>query len=150
MGLSTSEDILQFLRADDLPQSVRGLTDRIGLAATMKLIQEYGGTRLYLPDKLPPEHKLVRLVGLSAARVITGHFIDGQPTIPAASYAIRCARDRAILAASGSVSVRRLARIYNLSERQIHNIRSGDKNRFASRPAATYGHSISKEGARRT
>jgi len=131
------EQLLPFLRIEDLPQSICDLTQQIGLAATMKLIQQYGGTRLYLPKTLSPKHELLQLVGLTAARAIVGHFDDDRPHIPLASHALRRARNRAICVQAENISTPHLARQYGLHERSIYKILARSENGAAIRPAAT-------------
>ena len=133
------EQLLPFLRIEDLPRSIRALAQQIGLAAIMKLIQRYGGTRLYLPKTFSPKYELPQLVGLIAARAIVGHFNDDRPHIPLASHALQRARNRAICVQAGNISTSRLARQYGLHERSIYNILARSENGAAIRPAAISG-----------
>jgi len=112
------------LLADDLPPSLRDIAELIGLPGTLRLVETYGGVRLYVPKKLDAEHKLAQLIGLEqAAKLADTYGGEMHFDIPRAVEATRAARDRCIRAdqASGSTH-RELALKYSLTERQIRNI----------------------------
>ena len=44
------------------------LCELIGINPTMTLAEEYGGVRLYVPQKLNEEHPLVKLIGWTNAQ----------------------------------------------------------------------------------
>jgi len=116
------------LLATDLPPSLRDIADLIGLPGTLKLVETYGGVRLYVPKKLDADHKLAQLIGLEhAAKLAATYGGELHFDIPRAVEATRAARDRSIRAdqASGSTH-RELALKYNLTERQIRNILGAD------------------------
>lgn len=43
------------------------LVELIGEAAFVRLAEAFGGTRLYIPSKMPPDHPIVEAVGKDAA-----------------------------------------------------------------------------------
>ncbi len=106
-----------------LPGILQEIAALIGLPATLKLAQKYGGVRLYVPQLLPEDHVLVDLVGLEAARKLAEHYgglvhFD----IPKAD-AIRIAlRNSKIRAEWPTLSQRELALKYCLTERQVRKI----------------------------
>ena len=111
-----------------LPGILRELVDlpHFGWAATQKLVQRYGGVRLYVPKDIRPDHPLVELLGWEAAAALSAAF-GGQDhfDIPMARAAIIAARNAQILADNGTLSQRTQALKYGLTERQIRNILSG-------------------------
>jgi DNA-binding NarL/FixJ family response regulator len=52
-------------------ETVRMLQEIIGRDATENLLKAAGGTRVYIPAKLPDEHWLIEAIGLSAAKTLS-------------------------------------------------------------------------------
>ncbi|MHB1333415.1 MAG: Mor transcription activator family protein [Sulfuriferula sp.] len=112
------------LLAVDLPGTLRDIAALIGLPGTLKLVETYGGVRLYVPKRLDAEHELARLLGLEhAAKLAATYGGELHFDIPRAVAATRAARNRCIKAdrASGSTH-RQLALANSLTERQIRTI----------------------------
>ena len=112
---------------DDLPASARDLAGLIGLPATLRLVEKWGGTmRLYVPRNIGPDHELARVLGLEAARALSSRY-DGDylPSVPRCADALRAARDRALLRrrAEGA-SPAALALEFGLTERHVWRILS--------------------------
>lgn len=111
---------------DLLPGILRELVDLIGLAATQKLVERYGGVRLYVPKQFDPEHALVKLIGhTAAAKLVTAFGGQDHFDIPKALSATIAVRNARIKAEYGELSQRTLALKYDLTERQIRNILAG-------------------------
>lgn len=111
------------LSMDDLPPRLAALAQRLGLAATLRLVEARGGTRVYVPETVNEEHWLARLLGREAmAALVTLHgreFVD----IDRGAGALRAARDRHIVARSrAGQSSMTLALQYHLTQRQVFNI----------------------------
>lgn len=107
-----------------LPIILQDLVKLIGLADTMKLVEAYGGVRLYVPKEwMEDDHPLVKLLGRASAEKLQSvyggemHF-----DIPKAVTALRVVRDTQIRAKRTQASVRELALEYRLTERYIHMI----------------------------
>jgi Mor family transcriptional regulator len=112
------------IRVDDLPVLLRDFVHLIGITATMRLVEEYGGTRIYIPKRdITEDHELAHIIGLAhlrtLARVYGGekHF-----ELPKASHALAAIRRREIIASYGPKSLRQLAREYRLTERRVSQI----------------------------
>lgn len=108
-----------------LPGVLREMTGLIGLPATMQIVQRHGGTRLWVPalvETLAPDHKLVKLVGMAAARKLSKQYGCETLEIPKAERALRAIRDKAIREQWPTKSQSQLAREYNLTERQVRTI----------------------------
>lgn len=116
-------DELEIL-AEDLPESVTEIVRVIGLAATLKLIERYGGTRLYFPhpEAIDDEHPLAQAIGLAAARAVAKLYSTLREEIPRAADAVRRARNRLIRREAENMSEPKLALKHALTERQIRNI----------------------------
>lgn len=110
-----------------LPGVLREMTGLIGLPATMQIVQRHGGTRLWVPaliETLAPDHKLVKLVGMAAARTLSEQYGGETLEIPKAERALRAIRDKAIREQWPAKSQSQLATEYNLTERQVRTILS--------------------------
>ena len=115
------------ITADDLPRILAEIARAIGLPDTLKLVEQFGGTLLYIPrrpEKLPARHPLLQLVGLDAARKLASLFGCERVLIPMASRALsgRLRRNVAIEADHQHLSIAQLARKYSLHERSIRRI----------------------------
>ena len=109
--------------ANDLPPRLAQLAGTIGLAATLRLVECRGGTRIYVPETATPEHWLARIIGLPALQTLVESHRCDMLDIDRAAAAVRAARDREIIAryAAGE-STAALALACNLTQRQIFNI----------------------------
>lgn len=112
------------IEARYLPGVLQEIAELIGLPGTLKLVEVYGGVRLYVPKRMEQDHPLASLIGFDNAATLAAtyggelHF-----DIPRAVAATRAARDRRIRddRATGRTH-RELALRYGLTERQIRNI----------------------------
>lgn len=112
------------IEARYLPPIVQEIADLIGLPATLKLVEAYGGTRLYVPKRFDPDHPIVKLIGHELAALLFARF-GGQDQfdVPRCVIAIKAARDKQIRAERRDGTTHaRLAVKHGLSERQIRNI----------------------------
>lgn len=111
------------LAADYLPASLADVVDAIGLEATLCLVERLGGTRIYVPDGMNPDHALVRLIGHQSAYALAKEMPGETLDLPRCVNAVRAARDAQIRAErAGGSTVRKLALKYGLTERQIYAI----------------------------
>lgn len=117
-------DIAPAPLACDLPESLAEVVEAIGLAATLKLIQRYGGVRIYVPqpEHITEEHDLARAIGLEAARQLASIWGGERLPVVRAAKAIRLARDRALRRDYQSMSASQCALRYQLTERQLYEI----------------------------
>lgn len=111
----------------DLPESLQEIADVIGREGAMKLTNELGGTRIFVPRKMKVQHKLATLLGFEQARLLSNHFGGETLTVVRTAHLVRQTRNREIVRRYDSgVGVRQLARENNLTERQIYTILSSD------------------------
>jgi len=66
------------------PAELAWLTDVIGAAATLVLIEARGGTRVYVPHATRTDTPLVREIGLDAARKLADAFAGNVISVPVA------------------------------------------------------------------
>ena len=117
------------IEARYLPASLQAIVELIGLPATLKLVEVYGGVRLWVPKKFDPDHPLVKLLGHAhAAKLCETYGGDEHFDIPRALAAIRAARNaRMRNDRSMGATHRELALRYGLIERQVRNILGDDE-----------------------
>ena len=106
-----------------LPSSLREIAALAGMAATLAIVEAYGGIELYIPSgELSADHDLVKLVGRRAAESLQLAYPGETLIIPLAARAARAIRnaemrrDRAVLSAAA------IARKYRTTERNVRAI----------------------------
>jgi hypothetical protein len=110
---------------EDLPGTLREMAALIGLVPTLVLVRHYGGTRVYVPREIGPEHPLARLIGFEAAHRLAQHYggLMQHFDVPRALDAMIQVRNREIRRkASMGMSHRLLALEYRMTERHVRNI----------------------------
>jgi hypothetical protein len=114
------------LDIEQLPGSLGDVVDAIGVDAALRLVECLGGTRLYVPERMTPEHPIVALLGHKNAYALANQFGGDQIILPRCVAAMRAIRDATIRELrSGGVSTKRLALNHGLTERQIYAILAG-------------------------
>lgn len=109
----------------ELPMIIDELTELLGFAATMRIVEAYGGVTFYVPDRVTPDHQLAKLVGHATALKLVEQYPRLELRIP------RCL---SLLVAQRNAEIRRrydadesapqLARTFNLTERHVRRILS--------------------------
>lgn len=107
---------------DLLPGTLREIAGLIGIPATMKLVDRYGGVRLYVPQKLDASHTLVIWIGAQNAQKLVDEYGGETLEIPKAEAALREIRNREIRSLYPQLSQRDLALKYHTTERNIRLI----------------------------
>ena len=118
-----SKTNINALIEDCLPPSLVEINTLIGIKATLRLVEIYGGTLIELPRRYRDDHHLVRIIGHKEASILIKQYSGDRLYIPKNEQATRLMRDIEIANKyDAGYSVKKLAREYNLSERQIWNI----------------------------
>lgn len=108
---------------DLLEPLLRQLVDLIGLPATMAIVESHGGTLLSIPRQADQNPTLLALVGPEKAAILGRELGSSRPFIPKAGPALLAVRNRQILKALRTRSVRQVARDFKLGERQVWYIK---------------------------
>ena len=103
-----------------LPPTLAAIAEVIGLQRTLSLAKKAGGTRLYFSKTAKPEHSLVQLVGLRAARDLANRFGGESLHVPNGRAALNSYRARALRREGRTV--REIARKLGLSDRWISQL----------------------------
>ncbi len=111
------------MELDDLPQSLREVADVVGLTAAARLAESWGGIRLYVPEKITPEHEISRVIGYDAARLLSQVFARETLSVPRAAAGLRKVRNKEMQQQyNNGISAARLALQYGMTERQVYDI----------------------------
>lgn len=104
-----------------LPESIRDMTDIIGISAALRIVEERGGIRLYVPKTPAINHWLSELIGLENMTALVNVYAGEEIEIPRCAAALKAMKNQEIANATGSVA--EIARRYGYTERGIRNIR---------------------------
>jgi len=106
-----------------LPDSLHEMTALVGMSDTLRLVRAYGGTRLWVPADITPDHPFSTLLGHAQARAISARFGNTYIDIPRCAGVARAARDAEIQRryASGETQ-NAIALAYGLTERRVREI----------------------------
>lgn len=108
---------------DQLPHSAAEIVDVVGVEAALRLVEAWGGVRLYVPQQMPEDHLLVSTLGRSEADTLAERYGGETIQIPRCLHALRAVRNSRIRAERhGGASPALLALRYGLTERQVYAI----------------------------
>ena len=99
------------------------MVEAIGLPDTMRVVQRWGGTRLWVPQVPVPGTPLVQYLGDAQAAKLCAAFGGNRPDVPKAMRLLNLLRDDDIRSNPDGLSVPALAQRYSLNERRIYQIR---------------------------
>lgn len=104
--------------------SVDRLVEVLGLAATLKLAERFGGRRLYVPqpERLKPEGAIVATIGYDLAVKLAYEWRGLEIVVPQCAAYVRRARDRAIHADAAAMPVAEISRKWGMTERHVFRI----------------------------
>lgn len=109
-----------------LPESLGPIVEAIGFAATLRLVERFGGVPVYIPQAIPPDHHLVVLLGRKEAGALADLYGGEDIAIPKCLRYLVDQRNQEIREKyTEGVSAPRLARDYDLTERWVRRIVSG-------------------------
>lgn len=116
------------LSTELLPKVLQDFVQRTGIAATMILVEQLGGRRLYIPVNPHPDHHLAKLIGLeNLTKLSSVYGAEDHFDIPSAMRALKHLHDEKIRSEYGPKSASTLAQENGLTERQIFNIVGPEK-----------------------
>ena len=97
-------------------QSASDLLGLLGKEAYLKLCEEFGGTRIYVPKRLPDDHELIAAIGMDATRKLVGTYAPAAIRVPLAR------RERARRYRAQGLSHARIARKLGLTETGVEKL----------------------------
>lgn len=112
---------------EDLPGVLGVVAEKVSLTAAFKLAAEFGGTLVYIPERVSDESPLARALGVADARAVAAALGRGNieiPLGPFATHARRRAEIRRLLA--GGTSGQEVARRLWVSARTVRKVRNAD------------------------
>ena len=59
---------------DQLPHSAAEIVDVVGVEAALRLVEAWGGIRLYVPQQMPEDHLLVSTLGRAEADLLASRY----------------------------------------------------------------------------
>lgn len=100
------------------------LVDAIGLPATLRLVDAFGGVRVYFPhpSRVRLDSDLARAIGADAVQRLAALWPSTYVALPQAAAYLRRERNRAIHLEKDKLSIRELALKYDLTERAVYSI----------------------------
>lgn len=111
------------LNWSELPTGLRLIQHVAGSDAALALAKAYGGTSIYVPRTISPQHPLRLLLSEEQAQALSLTFGGDRLDIPKTDAVLRQLRKRRILASRNQgASIAALATEHNLSRRRILQI----------------------------
>jgi len=106
------------------PASLVEIAEVIGVAATLRLVDAYGGSVCYVPTRLDDSHRLVQAIGPLAAQRLVARY-TGEKLEIAGLYV---ARTRKALIANAEGSVAEVARKLGVTRRWVRMVRNAGRS----------------------
>ena len=120
---------------EDLPDGLKELRDLVGITATLKLVDHYGGIHVTVPSRYFEASPLVGIVGHRATSELVQRYGGNTLYIAKADKVLRALRNIEIATRfDAGIPAWQLAREYGLSERQIWSILTRPETLRAPRP----------------
>jgi hypothetical protein len=117
------------------PASLVEIAEVIGPAATLRLVDAYGGTVCYVPMQVDPEHRLAQAIGLDAAKKLVARYCGEKVEVAV----LHVARTRKALIAQTPGGVSEVARALGVTRRwvrMVRNVARGDPRQIDMFPSA--------------
>jgi Mor family transcriptional regulator len=114
--------------ADLLSPLLLELEGIIGLEATLKLVDRWGGVQLYVPETMDANHAIAGLIGIKAAEELASYYGRERLNIPLARNYHRARRNRDLwLRHKAGESASQLALAFGISLRQVWEILAAER-----------------------
>jgi hypothetical protein len=118
-------DLPEHLLRRALPESMRDLLQFIPLDAVLKILEVYGGIRLYIPDRPVPDKGLGAIIGLEAAQSLASYAGSNWIQVPTLHKSKILARRASVLESLAcGTSLTATARAFGMTSRNVSYIRS--------------------------
>ncbi|MAZ33403.1 MAG: hypothetical protein CMO06_09690 [Thalassospira sp.] len=108
---------------DQLPQTAAEISEIVGIDAALRLVDAWGGVRIYVPRQIPDDHLLISTLGREEAELLAEHYGGETILIPRCLAALRAVRNARICRErSEGHGIAVLALRYRLTERQVYAV----------------------------
>jgi Mor family transcriptional regulator len=109
-----------------LPDSLKGLRAHLSLEAILRLVEAFGGGKVYIPGEKVRGSELAKAVGLEAAQALSALLPMGESIeVPKADRLKRLLRNLEIVKRSNEgENSKSLSRRFNITQRQVFSILS--------------------------
>ncbi|MGW1423640.1 hypothetical protein ACWAT4_26365 [Bradyrhizobium manausense] len=127
----------------ELPGVLAEIAELVGNAKALQIAAHAGGTRIYFPSKVHPDHWLVQCVGLDAAGKILERFAGDTCDIPQAGHGSYARFRRSVAARieqleGEDASSKDIARDVGVSQRTVHRRRAARRERKNSKQRSLF------------
>ena len=110
------------IRLDDLPETARDLVDVVGMNAALRIVDQLGGIRLYVPKIAKDDHALADLIGIDALKELVSMYGGEEIDVPRCAEAFRSMQQRRIIAELQHNSFTTIARRHGYTERGLRKM----------------------------
>ncbi len=117
------------------PASLVQVKGSIGLAATLRLVEAFGGTACYIPATPDPSNRLTQVIGIEATEKLIRDLGAGSFDVPNLA-SVRHKR-RLIMRAKGTA--REVARKFSVTERWVRMVRANQRGGIDERQIDMFG-----------
>ncbi len=117
---TTADDTEQPLQL--LEPLLRVVATAAGLAAALRLAEQRGGVRIYVPHNATADHDLAPIVTLAGLQALSQAYPGEFHVVPKAVRTLRAVRNLQIHRSRRSMSLRALALEHHLTRRRIEQI----------------------------
>ncbi len=125
LSLSDFNDVPERELREKLGISMNELARVITLDSVIKLVDSFGGLEIYIPNRAKKSSKLIQIIGMDDLVSLCQHYHGTVIKIPRLMTLRLMLRNQKICKARNEgIPLSELARKFNLTQRQIHNILS--------------------------
>lgn len=128
------------INLDRLPGELRELVRVLGEATAFKLVERRGGSRLIVPKKVHPDHRLMDELGLKTFADLVAHYGGAVLELPKYDGVLRQIRHQRVRKLRGEGRTHdRIAIDTGYTRRQVINILAGDDDLVSSSQLDLFG-----------
>lgn len=95
------------------------IASAIGRESARKLVQNFGGQRLFVPRTMERDHEIAKAIGVEAARQLSGYFHGTHISLPVSDSRRRAVKE---LSKKTGLTRQKIAGETGYSERQVYRI----------------------------
>lgn len=112
------------------PKNFQWLVDNIGLGSTLRLIESFGGDRLYINKTVSLSRRWVRVVGKAAAEILVETYPGESFYVPTgAAEKMRIRNEVIIKEYDRGGKILNIAKAHGISGRRVYSIIGGEEKK---------------------